>query len=572
MLGASFFFPILRGGDRLGDTDSAAGQASIFNAEAIKATAGDSFQADKYDRVLSDAYSYIVYIAQHGNDLPEYGSPKRDIYLASLWRSEPIMSSAVYAMVAKVGGWEWTLTGGRNSVSRFMKILNDAEAGKGWQTFIQRFAQDALTTDRGGFVEIGRPSDSGPVTALYNMDALRCRPTGNSDWPVVWRDGDGKWVPIPAGLVVHQAILPSARDEHHGIGFCPVSRAVRSAQVLLLIQQYDAQKLSTLPPEGIGTVSGMGMEGWLKALNTYKAHKENRSQSVYPGILWLLGGGVGAAPEVKVELIPFSSLPEQFDRKLVVEIYVKTLAIAFGVDVAEFWQIEHSGATKAATAIQHEKAKGKGSADLAMGIERWMNWDVLSAGVQFAFDRQDDEHDMQQAEYHKAVTEYITKLAYPAPGVAEGLIDRDEARQLLAKYGVLPEDVIQIGEITMEDTDKFMAELAWRRGEEIVVVNRHNRILSAWPARKVFVPGDFAVRRFVNAPAVTGPCCGEAAKTVEEEVATLPLWRKADLGEWNDELHAGLNTFMDDVDERVRAWVEDEDDHPIQTDEEGVAI
>jgi hypothetical protein len=101
-----------------------------------------------------------------------------------------------------------------------------------------------------------------------------------------------------------------------------------------------------------------------------------------------------------------------------------------------------------------------------------------------------------------------------------------------------------------------------------MVVNNKGRLLSSWPARKVFTPGDFSIRWFEKTPATEKV----ATKAVEEEVATLPVWRRADLGEWTDVLNDGLNEFMDGVDDATRAWIEDADDHPIQTDEEGVSI
>lgn len=505
---------------------------------AEKAAGQQSVQAERFEHAVEEAYGYLAVFSPQSSkdDVPPYGSPARDVWLSAFWPQEPILAGAVYAMVSKVGAWSYTLTGGRNQVSRSAAILNDAEAGAGWTPFVEKFVLDVLTLDRGGFVEVahtGKDLAQGPVTGIFNFDALRCRQTGNADWPAVWLDEGGRWHKLPFGTVVNQVLMPSTRSQWVGIGYSPVSRAVTSTKILMLLAQYDQQKLANLPPDGIAAVTGLTLDQLTKAFQPYKAHRGNRGSSVFPGVLWLAGGGTGASPNVKVELTSFAQMPEQFDRALTVEIYVKTIALCFGVDVAEFWLVQHAGATKASETIMHAKSKGKGPGDLASGIERWVNSFVVPAGVDFAFDLKDDAADAERALVRKDVAEYVRRLWEPTPETGAGIITTEQALRLLAEEQVVPADMSVEPEVVMDDTDKRMRRKAYERGEPIIRMDRQGRVLRRWPASMQFALGEKA--------------------SLDEEIADLPVWRRADVGDFGHAVAEAADGYIDGIDARLDA-------------------
>ena len=154
---------------------------------AEKDFAKDTIQVGKVDAVDSGVmYVSLVNNAVGSSSLPPYGDARRDVYLSDMWRKEPILAGTVDAMVLKAGAWDWTLTGGRNTVAKYHNILSmfDGEMA-GWQAGVQRLVLSLMTLDRGAFNEVvrerGKPT--GNVTGLATLDPLRCRPTSVSTRP-----------------------------------------------------------------------------------------------------------------------------------------------------------------------------------------------------------------------------------------------------------------------------------------------------------------------------------------------------------------------------------------------------
>jgi len=295
---------------------------------------------DRFDKGVDDAFQYITYLCDRSSGVPAWGTQKREEWLREFWKKESILAGAVHSAVAKIIGLGWTISGGRNKVARYATILREAD-GKDWDTFLSKFLLDYLTQDKGAFIEFGSTVKDGPVQGLFNMDSYECDLTGDWDYPVKYHDISGKWHKIPRTSVSHVSSLPSPQVNMHNYGYCAVSRAINAAQILILVNQYEREKLSDLPPNGIAAVTGLTPRQFRDAMNLYKMGRENRGNLIYPGILWLIGnpGATGGPGKVSIELISFAGLPDQFDKKVTVDVYAKTLALAFGVDVNEFWQI-----------------------------------------------------------------------------------------------------------------------------------------------------------------------------------------------------------------------------------------
>lgn len=408
------------------------GSGNAMTDEGARA-AGDpvsSIQPRFRQSTVDDAFSFMTSVARKADDLPDYGDPQRDVELRKIWKTEPILSGAVSSMVQKMVSVGWTLTGGRNRAARFAGVLHNAEGGAGWGAFIAKLVQDYLTLDRGAFFELGRLSATGPVDDVYNLDALHCTLTGNIESPVLYQAAlDGKTRKLSSDYAVHLASLPSPSEGLKGLGFSAVSRAIKSAKLLLALYTYDSEKLSHMPPEGLVAITGLTFKQVQDAMKMYKDERDKRGQYVFPGILWL----ASALGTVDVKMIPFSTLPESFDREVVVTLYVYTLALAFGVDAREFWPATVTGATKADALIQAQKAKGKGPGEVMSSIERSINFHVLPDGVSFAFDFSDDEEDRLKAEIDGM------RITNAGTLVDKTILSPEEARQLLVTQRVLPD-------------------------------------------------------------------------------------------------------------------------------------
>jgi hypothetical protein len=109
--------------------------------------------------------------------------------------------------------------------------------------------------------------------------------------------------------------------------------------------------------------------------------------------------GLDPAQPASAELISFANLPEAFNELETTNTYANVLALAFGVDVREFWPITGGSlGTATESLVMHQKARGKGVGEVIGMIERVLNWKVLPDSATFAFDFRDDEEDMLTAD------------------------------------------------------------------------------------------------------------------------------------------------------------------------------
>lgn len=347
------------------------------------------------------------------NDLPPQGDPSRDMVLANFWKAEPLLAGAVYSMSAKMTSLSWTVMGRKKQANYFAKLFSRAASmdGYDWGGFMSGSSQDFYTVDRGTYWETPRYGNReyGKLADLGHIDSLQCAMTGNTRKPVFYlSEVTGQNMFFRPGEFIHFASMPSPREMHFGTGFCATSRAWRAAKLLLGLHNYDEEKLANLPPEGVAAVSGMTMDEFQDALALWRASREKNRSLTFPQVLWLLAAQPNA--RVGVDFVGFSQMPESFDRSVVIDQYVNTLALCFGVDAREFWPISTSSmGTAAESEIQHMKAKGKGPGEFVSIVERKLNGE-MPEGVEFAFDTQDIAEDKQAAEIAKTWIEAFLPL------------------------------------------------------------------------------------------------------------------------------------------------------------------
>jgi hypothetical protein len=332
--------------------------------------------------------------------IPEYGSANEDEIYSKIWRTEPILAGAIYSMSAKMTAMSWKITGKRQSALNIARIFANAVFmdGRSWDGFLSSTTQDFYTTNRGVFWETPKAGNAeyGKLMDIGHIDAMACELTGNVEEPMMYTsEVSGQEVRFKPGEYLHFTSLPSPREVHLGVGFCAVARAFRAAKLLIGLHDYDSEKLDNLPPEGVATVSGLTMDEFKDAIALWQSQRKMDNSLTFPQVLWLIGSQPNT--EVKVGFQGFSQMPEQFDRQTVINQYINTLAMCFGVDAREFWAISSGSlGTAAESEIQHLKAKGKGSGEFITITERRLN-SLLPENVDFDYDTQDIEEDATAA-------------------------------------------------------------------------------------------------------------------------------------------------------------------------------
>ena len=473
---------------------------------------------------MTQASSYLWTFWDRYTDqdvIPEWGNPGRADKLREFTRSEPILAGALASMTSKAVSLDWQITGGRNRVTRYQEILAEADNGAGWSFFLDRWLQDYWQVDQGGFVELGRQGKRGPVVSIFNLDGGVCQLLATPQTPVAYYPRliggtiGGRRILFEPEDFTRIVDLPSPDESKGGLGFCATSRALKVAKVLMALYSYEEERLADMPLPGIAAITGMTQSEVKAAFDLYKAHRDSKEQTTFKGLLWLAAQSSPINP-ISVNLTSFASLPEGFDKRTTVDLYVYTLALDFGVDVREFWPASQTGATKAEAEVQAQKAKGKGFGRALSSVERAINWDVLPEGLEFLFDQKDSEDDLLRETIREKVIANIVALA------GGQLLTPDEARRWLVELEMAPEWLAETGittahglSNTTEDApevveqpdlqqppaegktppaaDQAVAEKAARArlgpGEDFVAINSAGQVVTLWSSRRMFAVG-----------------------------------------------------------------------------------
>jgi len=362
-----------------------------------------------------------------------YYPQRRDRQLRSFWKTEAILSGAVYSFSARIGALPAKIKGPPGKKKKAAEMLHALD--------LQKIVIDMLTTDNGFFIErVGpgpadKPLNPKLVTYLSHMDSQQVWRTFDPEFPVIYINPyTGQYHKMHYSRIISGSSCPQPDELARGIGFCALSRAMRYSQIQRDIQIYKHEKVGGRFTRAIGTVSGMTPKQLNETLDAVKEVDDASGFTRYRGIPWL----VSVNQEIKVNLTDLAHLPDGFDADKDTETYVKVLALAFGTDSREFWPGQGGGANKADATVQHEKARGKGIADVTSALERSLNWGVFDAlDCEVEFDYTDDAEQMATAQYHFQV---ITNVATMQQS---GNISTAQGTAILVNAGVIDPEVIE---------------------------------------------------------------------------------------------------------------------------------
>lgn len=409
-------------------------------------------------------------------DIAPWWSSQRDAELRVFWRQtgNDILQGAVSSMIKKFKSMNWVVEGPERVAKRYQDVLANAEFEKGWGALLSPVIEDYLVTDKGAFIEVLGKGDAsgaieGPALGLAHMDSGRCTLTGDLEYPVLFSNvKTDKPHKIHHSRVIHLVDMPSPNEAMNGVGFSSVSRVVASSQVLLKLARYKNEKLSDLPEAGLLILNNIVPKQWEDAQAGHQKERRRLGHAIWSNVMALFS--VDPSKPASANLVSFANLPDSFDERSATEVYINIVALAFGVDVREFWPMSAGPlGTAQETQIQHQKAKGKGIGDLITGIERAINWKVLPESATFRFDFTDDEEDLTKAQIDDQRTRTIMSMWKPDPTTGSP-VTQAEIRQMLAdNVDYFPEEFLETDvtdETQATDVDKKMVE---RYGKKVKV-------------------------------------------------------------------------------------------------------
>jgi len=297
--------------------------------------------------------------------------------------------------------------------------------------------RDFLRQDGGAYLEIIGPGSplrpiTGRVTGLAHLDSLRCYPTGDPEFPVIYYNRMGSKHKLHFTRVLHLVDMPDGDEFRFGYGECALSRAIAIAEQQYYMLRYIRSEMDELPPPGFASLQNMTTDTFLKAVSEFQERKQRDLPPVYGNLVLLPGMVKDTAP--KVDITTYSHAPEKFDYVLWVNCQVNGMALALGIDKQEIWELGGSGlGSGKQSEVLHMKSQGRMYGHMLSIATRNLN-DVLPDSCEQQFEKT-DSYESQEA------ADTAGKWAGFVSSVSDSL-SVDEKRRLIASVVPQYKDVV----------------------------------------------------------------------------------------------------------------------------------
>jgi hypothetical protein len=364
-------------------------------------------------------------------------SMARDEWLIRFVRKEPNLEGVLTTVVDIDKNRGWRMVGGRNQVNRFTTMLHEAQVAPGltgWRAFMTHASQAYWGTDMGSVTELGREGKNGPVRQIFAVDPTKCELSGDPVYPLnYYPSSSGRPLLWRASDFVRATSMNSLRDEFNGLGYCAVGRCVDLATLMMAVYEHDRETLGSKAPKGLLLIEGVSEQQWRTAMDSREDELQGKDLDYFSAVAVL-----ASRAKIDAKLVALSQLPNSFNLREWMDMLIFGYALSFGFDASEFWPVQFGALGRGTeTEIQHEKATGKGRLDFVLTFQEQMQ-ETLPETILYEFDQRDDKGDLIKAQVKRAQID-VVKAAYES-GLSQGqpLILWEEARMLLADYGVIP--------------------------------------------------------------------------------------------------------------------------------------
>lgn len=422
------------------------------------------------------------WLSQRGWLLDAWGSRSREIQLRNIYRHDYnwMLQGAFAGIMKVIASTPWEIEGPDNlssaqskyyqrahkqagfgevmserpDVDYWQQVVRGADFGRGWGSFVLK-GVDYLRQDGGWYWEVIAPGNvqkppTGPVTGLAHLDSLRCLPTGDPEFPVIYVDKDGSLHQMHHTRVVQLVDMPDGDERRPGYGYSALSRAVSISYREILMGRYIEAMLDDQPAPGIISATGLTKEKRDQALMLYREDQRRDERPPWGKQLWLYG--LDRDAKVEIDTFTFQQAPEKFDFKLYTELDVDALALAIGVDRQDLWQLTGGNiGSGTQSEVLAQKSRGKTIGMLRTSIERAIN-DLLPEEYEFAFKYRDSQEDQERAQTAGTWASAVAS--------AQNALSMDEQRRILADVVEPFGDVLRndSGEVRKRDDLDVVAE------------------------------------------------------------------------------------------------------------------
>jgi len=401
-------------------------------------------------------------------DLQPYWTISRDFQLRATVMMESMWAASVFKAITKRAARGFEVSDpadqqvgpdGQPKLSRRTKqaqeLLLSAQPGHGtpgWVPFLSKQLRDFLTTDNGSFIEIIRASSAAgsKIIGLAHLDGVRCRRTGDSDIPVLYRDRKGAEHELQDYQVLTFSDMPDPGDTYYGVGLCAAARSYGTIAKLAAVERYVYEKVSGTRALAIHFVSGVNDKQLQGALRVAEETQLQKGIYTYMGALIVSMMG-DVVPQVAT--IPLSELPDGFDAEKERDNAYLVYANNIGVAVQDVKPLSGQGlGTGTQTQVLDDAQEAMGLAAYDKQLEHALNEFVLPETTTVHFLNMHDMRDQKQ----KADVQLV-RAQERAARITSGEIDPPIARQLAADAGDLPPELLPRDETAqgdLSDTEK----------------------------------------------------------------------------------------------------------------------
>lgn len=414
-------------------------KGSVTRHDAQPGGANGSGPVFGYPLLLGLSQSQVV------PDLPKAWSWEKDWFLRESVKFEPMWGAAVGKAISKPGAAPWRVKDSNDSTrrtTRAQELLLNFDWPSGWKKGIAKNCRDFLTTSVGGVIE--KVWRKGKVVGIFHLDALRCRLTGDAQYPIVYRDVMGNEHALREYQVETIVDMPDSDAGHYGLGMCAAERAWGTIRLLAGGDLYTTEKLLGNGATELHFVSGVLDTTLQSIIQTADAAQQAKGLLIYKGAI--VATVLGDQPP-GVASIQLKSAPDGFDiekeRKHAATVYGNSI----GMPVQEIAPLSGQGlGTGTQTRVLDEAAAGQGLAFYYSQVEHLITHTVLATTTTF-FMTSDDIRDQEQKEKVKKLREENRRSM-----IESGEITPAQGRQLAIDAGDLPREMFDEPDMTPEGT------------------------------------------------------------------------------------------------------------------------
>jgi hypothetical protein len=407
-----------------------------------------------------------------------------DRVLAATLDLEDMWAGVVNQAVTKIAVRGFEISDKDDSERRTQRgqdLIMNLDGVASYRSGMNKLVQDFLLTRNGCFIEVERESKA-PASrprALWHLDSLRCRRTGNPDWPVIYWSLDGQWHALRASDVIFFADMPSPRAQLHGIGRPAAERAFKTIVKLAGVETYFREKITGARALKLVFISGVTKKKIEQVKETSDAEQERRGWTIYKGAVVVPTEDDRAVSVAEIDL---ASVPDGFnvdtERK---DAYLR-YANCIGIPAQDIQPLSGQGlGTGTQTIILDEAAEGRGIAYFVKTLEDSINWLLMPKTTTFTFVTNDWRDRKAQIETKQAEAALIMSLlghkgrssesgASDATGSSgggggvPGVIKPEQALNMLVDAGIVPKEFLP-KDITPEGTVTDSGEQSKPAGE-----------------------------------------------------------------------------------------------------------